>query len=98
MSRNLLILVLLFVAVLSVGGCGNVSLSGDAMTAAENSVTNAYTASVKADLDPSTPDWAKVYLSENFKQWRFYVRSARKDLSWGPVLPSEKATTQPGTK
>ena len=31
----------------------------------------------------------------HFKQWRSYVRSANKNAAWGPLLPSEKATSQP---
>jgi hypothetical protein len=38
---------------------------------------------------PATPAWEKAYLEENFKQWRFFVRSARKEETWGPKLEGE---------
>ena len=31
----------------------------------------------------------KSYLTENFKQWRSFVRSAKADLTWGPKLAGE---------
>jgi len=70
-------------------GCGNVTLKGDAMTAAQQSTMDAYQAVQRADADPATPAWEKAYLAENFKQWRFYVRSANKDANWGPKLAGE---------
>ena len=94
MSTKLLIPIVLSV-VLACAGCGNVTLKGDALTAAENSTMDAYQAVQRANIDPATPAWEKAYLCENFKQWRFYVQSARKDLSWGPKLDSEKPATQP---
>lgn len=80
-----------------VAGCGNVYLQGEGLTAAETSALDAYQAANRADADPATPAWQKAYLEENFKQWRFFVRSARKDLAWGPQLPVEKLVpaTQP---
>ena len=75
--------------VLGVTGCGNVSLSGDALTAAQQSTMDAYQAVQRADAEPATPSWEKAYLTENFLQWRFFVRSARKDLNWGPRLEGE---------
>ena len=76
--------------VLCLTGCGNVYLKGEALTAAETSTLDAYQAVQRADKEPATPDWEKAYLSENFKQWRFFVRSARKDLTWGPKLSDER--------
>ena len=38
---------------------------------------------------PAVPQWLSTYLTENFKQWRSFVRSARKDLAWGPKLEDE---------
>ena len=74
-------------------GCGNVTLRGDALTAAENSTMAAYQAVIRGDIattQPTTaPAWQKAYLGENFKQWRYFVRSARKDLTWGPTLNGE---------
>ena len=77
-------------------GCGNVTLKGDAMTAAQQSTMDAYQAVQRADADPASPAWEKAYLQENFKQWRFYVRSANKDANWGPKLSSE--TNEGGAK
>ena len=70
-------------------GCGNVYLQGDGLTAAETSAMDAYQAVQRGNTDAATPAWEKAYLMENFKQWRFFVRSARKDLAWGPKLEGE---------
>jgi len=87
--------------VLGLTGCGNVYLKGDALTAAETSALDAYGALQRVDPCPNCVDpaaaatqpcvepWVKAYLMENFKQWRFFVRSARKDLTWGPKLEGE---------
>ena len=91
----LMMLALSCVAVLGVAGCGNVSLQGDAMATALTSALNAYQASQRADKDAAAPDWMKAYLSENFKQWRCFVQSAKKDTNWGPKLPSEQAVPAP---
>jgi hypothetical protein len=72
-----------------VSGCGNVYLKGDAMTAAETSALDAANAANRAATQPASPDWQKQYLSENAKQWRFFVRSAKKDDAWGPKLQGE---------
>jgi len=83
---------LLLVSVLSVlllPGCGNVSLQGDALTAAQNSTMNAYQADLRAEKDATVPPWLRAYLAEDFKQWRYFVRSAVKDLTWGPKLEGE---------
>jgi ABC-type cobalamin transport system ATPase subunit len=76
--------------ILMVAGCGNVYLKGEALTAAETSTLDAYQAVQRGNADAATPGWEKAYLTENFKQWRFFVRSARKDLVWGPKLPDER--------
>ena len=70
-------------------GCGNVYLRGEALTAAETSAMDAFEANRRLASDPNAPLWTKAYLTENFKQWRFFVRSARKDLAWGPKLEGE---------
>jgi len=97
----LLLVVLIVLALATVAGCGNVYLKGEALTAAETSTLDAYGALQRVDpckscIDPAAPatqpavePWVKAYLAENFKQWRFFVRSARKDLSWGPKLEGE---------
>ena len=38
----------------------------------------------------NVPPWPTAYHEKNFKQWRFFVRSARKDLTWGPQLSDER--------
>lgn len=92
-SQSLFVMVLLAAlsctAVLGVAGCGNVTLKGEALTAAESSAMDAYQAKLRTDAEPAVPDWLKAYQAENYRQWRFFVRSARKDLAWGPKLPDE---------
>jgi hypothetical protein len=87
--KVLTVLCVLCLAFAGLIGCGNVYLKGDAATAAETSAMDAYQAAQRADADPATPGWEKAYLTENFKQWRFFVQSARKDLAWGPKLAGE---------
>ena len=82
-------------AVLCLPGCGNVTLKGEALTAAQVSTNDAYTAYMKSEADPNMPGWSKAYLHENVIQWRDYVRSAVKDEAWGPKLPDEKQTAPP---
>jgi hypothetical protein len=82
-------IVTLAAVVIGLAGCGNVYLKGDGLTAAETSALDAYQAVQRAEKEPVTPDWERAYLTENFKQWRFFVRSARKDLAWGPKLEGE---------
>jgi hypothetical protein len=74
-----------------VAGCGNVYLSGEALTAAETSTLDSWQAVQRASADPSIPAWQKAYLAENFTQWRSFVRAAKRDLNWGPKLPEESA-------
>ena len=81
--------VLAVLVVLCLAGCGNVYLRGEALTAAETSTMDAFQATQRADAEPAMPAWQKAYLQENFKQWRFFVRSARKDDAWGPKLEGE---------
>ena len=89
--RSILILgVLCAVCVCLPAGCGNVTLRGEALTAAETSAMDAYQAAQRAGATATTqPTWEQSYLVENFKQWRYFVRAARKDLNWGPRLPSD---------
>lgn len=86
--KNGIVVVICLVAFM-MAGCGNVSLSGEALTAAQQSTMDAYQAVQRADADPATPAWQKAYLSENFLQWRSFVRSAHKDMNWGPKLKDE---------
>jgi hypothetical protein len=74
----------------SLPGCGEVYLSGDALTATETSANDAFSATNRAAADANCPLWTKLYLDENFVQWRSYVRSARRDMEWGPRLDAEK--------
>ena len=87
----LVLVVLGILAVLVMPGCGNVELRGESLTAAEVSTVDALSAANRLRPDANTPQWVKVYLDENFKQWRCFVRSARKDEAWGPKLPDETA-------
>lgn len=91
MRRRIVLLCFLLVvlAALSLTGCGNVMLQGEARTAVETSAMDAYLASQKASADAATPAWGKAYLEENFRQWRSFARSARKDTNWGPKLANE---------
>jgi len=77
------------VCLLMLAGCGNVTLKGEALTAAETSTMDALQAVQRAGAEPATPAWQLAYLQENFRQWRLFVRSARKDTTWGPKLPGE---------
>jgi len=87
---RMLAIVIAVLVVLGVAGCGNVYLRGEALTAAETSALDAFQAVQRATAEPATPAWEKAYLEENFKQWRFFVRSARKDETWGPTLEAER--------
>ena len=73
------------------------TLQGEALTAAQVSTNDAYTAFMKADADPNVPRWMALYLHENTIQWRDFVRSAVKDQSWGPKLPDEPQAPAPQT-
>ena len=89
MKRRMVLAVVLAAAVLLFAGCGNVYVKGEALTALETSTLDAYQAVQRADAEPAAPDWLKAYLSENFKQWRSFVRAARKDTDWGLKLEGE---------
>ena len=73
-------------------GCGNVTLRGDAMTAAQQSTMDAYQAVLRSPDTSTQPATGtiKSYLVDNFKQWRSFVRSAKCDLTWGPKLAGEQ--------
>ena len=86
---RMLAIVMAVLVVLGLAGCGNVYLRGEALTAAETSTLDAFQAAQRASAEPATPAWEKAYLEENFKQWRFFVRSARMDKAWGPKLEGE---------
>ena len=87
--RKRLTICVFVLAMLGLAGCGNVYLRGDALTAAETSTMDALQAVRRADAEPGTAEWQKAYLAENFRQWRFFVRSARKDTAWGPRMEGE---------
>lgn len=91
MGKYILILAMVF----CLAGCGNVYVMGDAKTALETSAMDAWLASQKP-LPAESPAWVKAYLEQNFIQWRSFARSANKNETWGPKLPSENAAG--GTK
>jgi hypothetical protein len=87
---KLMTVVALLAMVVCVAGCGTVYLKGEALTAAETSALDAYGAAQRAEATTTTqPSWQQAYLVENFKQWRSFVRSARKEAAWGPKLAGE---------
>lgn len=89
MKTAILYTLSLVIVLLMLTGCGNVCLRGEAMIAAEGSAMMAYQAAQRADVDITVPSWDKEYLLENFRQWVYFVRSAKKDLTWGPKLEGE---------
>lgn len=90
MMRSFLIVAMAVLLVFAMAGCGSVYLRGDAATAAETSTMDAYQAYQRATTQPDSVAWQKAYLQENFCQWRWFVRSARKDMAWGPKLDGEQ--------
>ena len=90
--RPMLAIILLVLTIIPLG-CGNVYLRGDAATAVETSAMDSYLVAQKAASDQACPSWVKAYLDENFKQWRAFARSNRKEATWGPRLPSESSTS-----
>ncbi|MCG3181840.1 MAG: hypothetical protein BIFFINMI_04275 [Phycisphaerae bacterium] len=89
MMRSFLIVAMAVLLVFATTGCGSVYLRGDAATAAETSTMDAYQAYQRATTQPESVAWQKDYLRENYCQWRWFVRSARKDMAWGPKLDGE---------
>lgn len=87
--RRVLIFSVCLLAV-CLAGCGNVQLKGEALTAAETSTVDAYNALQRATTQPDSGWIERAYLEENFRQWRWFVRSARKDTTWGPKLEGEQ--------
>ena len=93
-TTRLMVLLLL----LSLFGCGNVYLSGQALTATETSAQHALEAYERSlQTFENAPegtleqaDWIPIYLEENYLQWRAFVRSAKKDPNWGKALQGEK--------
>jgi hypothetical protein len=77
-------------------GCGNVSVQGDAMTALESSTMDAFGYLERVQVDANASPLTRGYAEENFVQWRWFARSAKKDLNWGPKLPSEANTVSTG--
>ena len=81
--------VIVVLLTICLAGCGNVYLTGEALTAAENSALDAYNACQRGFNDPNLPLWTKAYLGENAGQWRSFVRAAKKDDAWGPKVECE---------
>ena len=80
---------LMLLVVLCLAGCGNVYLSGDAMTAAEASALQAYGAYDRMKGEAAAPAWIIGYERENYLQWRYFVRAAKRSDTWGPKLEGE---------
>ena len=76
------VIAILCIACVALTGC-QVYLGGEAMTAATTSAVDAVEAARRADADENTPQWLKSYTVENAKQWREFVRSAKRDGNWG---------------
>jgi len=55
----------------------------------QTSALDAYTAVQRAKDNPATPSDLKAYLAENYRQWRYFVRSDLNDADWGPKLEGE---------
>ncbi len=84
-----MLLSVVVLAVCLMAGCGNVYLSGDAMTAAESSALDAAGFAQRVEGDGNASTLVRAYAVENAEQWRYFVRSAKKDANWGPALPGE---------
>ena len=82
-------LVVAVLVVLLLAGCGNVYLAGDAMTTAECSALDAAGFAERVQADGNASPLVRAYAAENAWQWRCFVRSAKKDLAWGPKLQGE---------
>lgn len=76
------VIAVLFLACIVLTGC-QVYLGGEAMTAATTSTVDAVEAARRANTDGNTPPWLKSYTVENAKQWREFVRAAKRDGKWG---------------
>jgi hypothetical protein len=70
-----------------VAGCGNVYLTGDALTSVQQSTLDAYTFWER--VDGNAQPLAKAYGQENASQWRYFARAALRDPNWGPKLPGD---------
>ena len=86
--KTMVVMMAMLAVLVFASGCGNVYLQGEAMVAAQQSSLDAYQAVQRADT--AQPETLKAYLAENFKQWRSFVRAAKKDMTWGPKLEGEK--------
>ena len=88
-KKKAMVLSVVVLAVCLLAGCGNVYLAGDAMTAAECSSLDAADFSQRVQADGNASPLVRNYAVENAWQWRCFVRSAKKDQSWGPKLPGD---------
>jgi outer membrane PBP1 activator LpoA protein len=68
-------------------GCGNVNLSGDALTSVQQSTLDSYT--FWSRVDGNAQPFVKAYAQENVTQWRYFARAALRDQNWGPKLPGD---------
>ena len=79
-------MILIAVLCLVFAGCQDVTLRGQAMSAAENSTLHAFEAHKRFVEADGKPVWAGLYLKENAVQWRSFVRAAKKSPDWGKEL------------
>jgi len=96
MKRTVIAITLFCLVCFVFTGC-QVYLNGEARTAVTNSTIDAVEAARRANADPNTAPWLKSYTVENAKQWREFMRSAKRDTAWGAeydqiLEPVDKAT------
>jgi hypothetical protein len=89
MRNGVWMLVVAALVLLVLAGCGNVYLTGDAASCAENSALDAAGFAWRVREDPNASRLVRAYAEENAEQWRWFVRAARKDRTWGPKLPGD---------
>jgi hypothetical protein len=77
------------VCLLTSGGCGNVYLTGDALTSVQTSTLDAYGFLQRVNADANASPLVRGYAVENVQQWRYFARGALRNPAWGPKLPGE---------
>jgi hypothetical protein len=87
--KSVVLVLVMVMAALWAAGCGSVYLQGEAMTAAESSALDAAGFAERVEVDGNASPLVRAYAVENAEQWRYFVRSAKKDQSWGPKLPGD---------
>jgi len=76
-------------------GCNKheVTVRGDARAVLSGSMTDSYQAVLRSgyeDTPPAERTWQQMYMAENFKQWRYFVRATDADATAGPTLKEER--------